>query len=169
MLYFTTFPFECRPPALTNDFRVLLLNHFILLTNAEVMACPGFAFYLTVLGFSSICSQPPIAFMSFFFCAHMMFPRTLLVNYLQCLSIYFPAWQYPFQFPINLFDAPQTWLTAGRRSLSYITNIQYPANAISLYIQNIKRWQKAWKLMRCWGEQWWWHLVYEPTGLAWLC
>ena len=71
-----------------------------------------------------------------------MFPRTLLVNYLQCLSIYFPAWQYPFQFPINLFDAPQTWLTAGRRSLSYITNIQYQANAISLYDQNIKRWQK---------------------------
>ena len=33
---------------------------------------------------------------------------------------------------------PQTWLTVGRRSLSYITNIQYQVTSISLYNQNIE-------------------------------
>ena len=33
---------------------------------------------------------------------------------------------------------PQTWLTVGRRSLSYITNIQYQVTSISLNNQNIE-------------------------------
>ena len=97
-------------------------DHFFLLTDAEVMAClpifrpfrytfQGFGlFRYTFHGFGSFVtlSKVLVALSFRLFTQLSLFLQRLIfcdMKYWQCLFIYFLAWQYPFQFPINLFHA----------------------------------------------------------------
>ena len=111
--YFARFPFECRLLALTNDFRVLLLSTISSYSPMQRSwpACPSFAPFVTlskVLASFVTLSKVLVALSFRLFTQLSLFLQRLIfcdMKYWQCLFIYFLAWQYPFQFPINLFHA----------------------------------------------------------------